>query len=404
MINSVTNGIKGMSPGRIKKLQGKIAGAGMEAAIVLYSRDVFYYTGTAQPSVLLITPKEFHLFIRRGYDFAITDGRIRLNKDNLSNESRLEMVSNKLKEWKVTKGVVGLELDIMPAETYLKWLELLPNFQIVNVSPLILEQRMKKDVDEIALIRKACHVMDAGHMRALEVLEEGTTELELSAAIEHAHRRAGDEGATIIRHPDFCAGTAMVSSGTNLCKVSGIVNSLGGVGLSAAVPIGASLKKIMRGEPIVIDKAVLHDGYYADQSRTYVIGKASSDIRSLFYSLKDVSDYVIANLTDGVKCDEIYRLAWQRSQELGLKDYFQDLGSGKIANFIAHGVGLEANELPLVMRDNHSTIHNGYVLSVEMHIMHPGYGAVKLEDMVLITNHGAEILSVSPRELFEVER
>lgn len=62
-----------MSLNRIKELQERMAGAGMEAAIILYSRDLFYYAGTAQPCVLLVTPEEFHLFIRRGYDFAITE-------------------------------------------------------------------------------------------------------------------------------------------------------------------------------------------------------------------------------------------------------------------------------------------------------------------------------------------
>ena len=375
----------------------------MEAAIVLYSRDLFYYTGTAQTGVLLITPNEFHLFIRRGYEFAMTDGEIQLDDDKISNESRLEAVSNKLKEWKVTNGPLGLQLDIMPFEAYLRWRELLPNFEIVNASPLILEQRKRKDADEIALIRKACDIVDAGHRRALEVLKEGMTELELSAAIEYAHRRAGHEGVIILRRADFFTGAATVSSGSNLCKVSGVVYSLGGRGLSTSVPVGASLKEIMRGEPVVIDKPVLYHGYHGDQSRTYVIGKASSDIRSLFNGLKDISDYLISNLSDGVKCSEIYRLAWQRARELGLHGYFQGLGVGESSNFVAHGVGLEANEPPMVRGDNHSAIHSGYVLALDMHMMHPECGAVKLEDMVLITDHGAEILTISPRELFEIE-
>ena len=389
---------------RIKELQERIAAAGMKAAIILYSRDLFYYTGTAQTGVLLVTPKEYHLFIRRGYDFAITDGAMWLDKDKISDESRLDMVPKKLKEWEVEKGQVGLELDIMPVETYLTWRELLSNFDIVNVSPLILEQRKKKDTGEIALIRQACHIIDVGHRRTLEVLREGMTELELSAAVEDAHRRAGHEGVIILRRPDFFFGAAMVSSGTNLCKNSGIAYSLGGKGLGASVPLGASMKRIMKGESVIVDKGVFYQGYHADQARTYVIGRVSSEIRSLFNGLKDISDFLISNLADGMKCSEIYRLAWQRAQELGLEDCFQGLGVGKSSTFVAHGVGLEANEPPIVAKDNHSTIHNGYVLATDIHIMHPKFGAVKLEDMVLITNHGAEILNISPRELFEIER
>ncbi len=391
-----------MSSERLREFQKRMAGAGIDAAIILYSRDLFYYTGTAQPCVLLVTPKEFHLFVRRGYDFAINETW--LDKDKLSNGSHLESVSNQLKEWKVTKGSVGLELDAISAETYLRWRALLPNFEIVDVSSFILEQRMKKDSDEIALIREACRIIDAGHRRAFEVLKEGMTELELSAAVEEANRRAGHEGVAFLRRPDFTMGPGPLGSGASLSKVSGIVYSLTGTGLSVSQPLGASWKKIMKGEPIVVDIPVLYQGYHADQSRTYVIGKASSEIRSLYYGLKDISDHIISNLAEGVKCSEIYRLAWQRARELGFGDYFQSLGIGRGSNFVAHGIGLEINEPPIVNKDNHSNIRAGYVLALDMHMMHPEHGAVKLEDTVLVTDHGAEVLNISPRELFEVGR
>ncbi len=389
-----------MSIERIKELQDRMADGGIDAAVILYSRDLLYYAGTVQPCVLLVTPKDFHLFVRRGYDFVINETW--LDRDRLSNESRLEAVSGKLKKWKVIKGSVGLELDAISAETYLRWRELLPNFDIVNVSSLILEQRKRKEPGEISVIHEACGVIDAGHKRALEVLKEGMTELELSAAVEDAHRRAGHEGLTFIRRPDFSIGRGPVGSGANLYKVSGLVYSLTGTGLSPSVPVGASLGRIKKGEPVVVDIPVLYHGYHADQSRTYVIGKANPEIRSLFYSLRDICDYVISHLAGGMKCSEIYRLARQRAQELGVADYFQGLGNGKSSNFVAHGIGLEINEPPIVNEGNHSTIHAGYVLALDVHMMHPGSGVVKLEDTVLITEHGAEVLNISPRELFEV--
>jgi len=390
-----------MSLNRIKGLQQRMAEAGMEAAIILYSRDLLYYTGTTQPSILLVTPKEFHLFVRWGYDFAIADTW--LNKGRLSSQSRLEAVVDKLKEWQITKGSLGLELDVIPAESYLRWQKLFPDFQIVNMSPLILEQRKKKDASEISLIRKACQIVDTGHRRALEVLKEGITELELAAAVEDAHRRAGHEGIFFFRRPDFFMSRGPIGSGTNLCKISGAVYSVTGVGLSAAIRAGPSLKKIMRGEPIIIDIPVIYYGYHGDQTRSYVIGKASSGIRSLYYGLKDISDYVISNLADGVSCSEIYQLAWQRARELGLEAYFQSVGGGKRSNFVGHGVGLEVNELPMLADNDHSTLHSGHTVALDMHMMHPEWGAVKLEDIVLITTKGVEILTMSPRELFEVE-
>ena len=115
-----------MSLNRIKGFQERMAEAGIEAAIILYSRDLLYYTGTTQPSILLVTPKEFHLFVRWGYDFAIADTW--LNKGRLSSQSRLEAVVDKLKEWQITKDSLGLELDVIPAESYLRWQKLFPDF------------------------------------------------------------------------------------------------------------------------------------------------------------------------------------------------------------------------------------------------------------------------------------
>lgn len=400
--NQLQKGTVAMSLNRIKELQGRMAGAGIDAAIIIYSRDLLYYAGTVQPCVLVVTPKEFHLFIRRGYDFAITETW--LDKGKLSNESRLEAVSNKLKEWKVTEGSVGLELDAISAETYLRWRELLPNFEIVNVSPLILEQRKKKDSDEIALIRKACHIMDAGHRRALEVLKEGITELELSAAVEDAHRRAGHEGLLFFRRPDFFMSRGPIGSGANLLKVSGIVYTITGVGLSAAVPAGPSLKKIQRGEPVIVDLPTVYRGYHCDQTRTYVVGKAGAGIRSLYYGLKDISDYLIANMSQGRKCKEIFQLAWERAKELKSERCFMSFGERQNTSFIGHGIGLECNELPMLSPNDDSVLEAGCTLALDMHMLHPEQGAVKLEDTILITDTGAEILTVSPRELFEIER
>lgn len=379
-----------------------MAGAGMQVAIILYSRDLLYYAGTAQPCVLLVTPKEFHLFIRRGYGFVVTETW--LDKARLSNESRLQAVSNKLKEWNVTEGSVGLELDAISAETYLAWRALLPNFEIVNVSPLVLAQRKNKDSDEITLIRKACQIMDAGHKRALQVLKEGITELGLSAAVEDAHRRVGHEGVYFIRRPDFTMGRGPIGSGSNLERVSGIVYTITGVGLSAAVAAGPSLKRIERGEPIIIDLPTVYHGYHCDQTRTYVIGKASAGIRSLYYGLKDISDYLIANISPGRKCREIFELAWERAKGLGLNSCFMSFGETQNTSFIGHGIGLECNELPMLSSNDDSILEAGCTLALDMHMMHPECGAVKLEDVVLITDRGAEMLTISPRELFEIER
>lgn len=385
---------------RIAKLQQGLAEVGIDVALVLYSRDVLYYTGTAQPSVLLVTPEIFHLFVNSGYDFAVRDTW--LERDKISFERQLEKITSKLRRWTRKKGSVGIELDTTPADRYLKWQQLLSEFRIVDVSPLILKQRRVKDEEEIACIRQACRIMDSGHRKAIEVLKEGITELELSAAVEYAHRQAGHEGIFFFRRPDFFMSRGPIGSGANLLKVSGVVYTISGVGLSAAVPVGPSLKRIQNGEPIIVDLPTVYHGYHCDQTRTYVLGKGSDGIRAIYYGLKDISDYVIANISPGKKCSEIFHLAWERAEELKLENYFMSFGETQNTTFIGHGIGLECNEPPMLSRHDHSVIERGFALALDMHMLHPEEGVVKLEDTILVTDTGAEILSVSPRELVEI--
>jgi len=387
---------------KAKEFQRRIAEAGIDAVAILYSRDLYYFTGTAQPCVLLVSPEECHLFVRRGYERAMADVGMWLDRHNLSNEGRLDAVARKLREWKIAKGVLGMELDTTPAEVYLEWQKLLPQFKIVDASPLVLEQRKAKDAEEIACIRQACKIVDVGHRRALEVLKEGITELEFAAAIEDAHRRAGHEGLSFFRRPDFFMSRGPLGSGANLMTASGIVYSIAGVGMSAALPVGPSLKKIERGESVVVDIPTLYRGYHGDQSRTYVVGKASDGLRSLHSGLKDISDYIIFNTMPGKTCKELFCLAWERARELKLESSFMNLGQKQNTSFIGHGVGLECNEPPMLAANDDSKLDAGYTLALDLHMLRDGVGVVKLEDTILITETGAEILTLSPRELFEV--
>ncbi len=135
---------------RIKKLQRRVVEADIDAALIFYSRELLYYTGTAQPSVLLVTPETFHLFVSSGYDFAIRDTG--LEKDKISLERQPARIAAKLKEWTGDKGSVGIELDTTPADRYLEWQQLLPGVRMVDISPLVLDQRKVKDEEEILCI------------------------------------------------------------------------------------------------------------------------------------------------------------------------------------------------------------------------------------------------------------
>lgn len=385
---------------RLKILQDKIKELQLCGALLFYSRDVLYYTGTAQPSYLVVLPQEYFLFVRSGLEFALND--VFIPKDRIKEERRLENIHKLIFSKRHSTNKIGTELDLLPAKQLYDFKKAFPEYEFFDVSPFILEQRQIKDVSEINKLEKACEAIDAGHEAVLSVLREGITELELAAAVENAHRLAGHEGIFFIRQPDFFMGRGPISSGPNLFKISGVVYSITGVGLSPSVPAGPSRRSISKGDLIIVDIPTLVEGYHADQTRTYVLGKANQKIKTMYNRLKEISDYLIEKIKPGLKCGEIYQMAIEKSKALKVPDVFLNFGRGRRSLMIGHGIGLELNEPPILTLYDDSKISENLVVALDMHMMDENVGVVKLEDMVLITNSRNQILTKSPRDLFEL--
>ncbi len=388
------------SENRIKILQGKIEEAGLSAALLCYSRDVLYYTGTAQPSYLVVLPQEYSLFVRSGFGFALED--VFIPKERIREKRNLKDVYKEVFSGSRTNNRIGTELDILPAKQFYEFKKIFSSYEFVNVSGIVLEQRQRKDESEIEKIKEACDVIDKGHSAVMGNLREGVTELELAAAVENAHRLAGHEGIFFVRQPDFFMSRGPLSSGANLFKASGVVYTITGVGLSPSVPAGPSRRRISKGDPVIVDIPVLVNGYHADQTRTYVLGQANHKLRAMYKSLKEIADYLIEYIKPGMKSSEIYEKAVAKARDLGVMDSYLNFGAGRRSRMIGHGIGLELNEPPTVSEYDDSELLDGYVIALDMHMMDGHVGVVKLEDMVLVRKGGNEVLTKSPRHLFEL--
>jgi len=352
-------------------------------------------------SILVITPQDYHLTVIRGMEWAMNETW--LKSDKISSGNGYRNVKERLTNWNIEKGRLGLELDILPAGQYLRLLKLFSPLSIVDISKLILEQRKIKDAEEVEHTREACRIVHCGHQRILDVLREEMTELELSSEIEDAHRRAGHEGQYFIRQFDFFMGTGPVCSGANLSKIAGKVVSISGVGLSPSIPMGASLKKIKKGETIVVDIPTHHRGYHADQSRTYVLGKPERICRSMYDGMREIADRIIDMMRPGVGCRHLYHVACTLAENMGLSSYFMRIGNdSRKVPFIGHGVGLELNEPPLLGNDNHAVLEEGMTIALELEMCGSVGEVVKLEDMLLISSEGPEFLTITPRDLHQI--
>lgn len=385
---------------RVEVLQRHLSEKGWDAALLFYSRDIFYYTGTAQPAYLLVTPTRYRLFICSGFEFAKDETG--LERTCMIEERRLESIAGIMRQ--LTEGrVVGTELDLMTVHQYHKWKTAFPGFEFMDISPTILAQRRKKDAHEINMMKRACHAQEEGHRAVLRGLKAGMTELELAAAVESAHRLAGHEGVFFMRQPDFFMSRGPIGSGGNLSRFSGVVYSVTGVGLSPAVPAGPSRKRIEYGECVVVDIPTLVGGYHADQTRTYFVGKVPDDLMALHDALVEISDCVISEARPGICCRDLFHMAMDKAASCGVEDAFLSFGNGKRSHMIGHGIGLECTESPILSKNDQSILLEGEVLVLEMHMFREGAGVVKIEDMFHIGEKENEILTRSPRTLFEVE-
>lgn len=209
---------------RIETLKEMIQISDLSGVLLSYSRDIFYHTGTAQPSYFFVSPQDYRLFVRSGFSFAYWQAQV--EKEKIREERKLANIFKEISPLLREGRKIGVELDVLPANRFLELRRIFGGFEMVDISPLLLNQRKRKDATEIEAIRKACKAIHKGHERVLSVLKEGITELELAAAVENAHRLAGHEGTCFIRQPDFFMSRGPLASGPNLYQISGIVQSI----------------------------------------------------------------------------------------------------------------------------------------------------------------------------------
>lgn len=382
---------------RIARLQRMMRERGLAGAVFFYSRDVFYYTGTAQPAYLVVLPEDYALFVRRGTEFARE--QCGLPRERIMAGGGLTQITEQMFPGPGAGQRVGAELDLMPVSLFRGLQQALGARELTDISALVLEQRMVKEGDEIACLRAAAQAAHAGHAAVLARLRPGVTELELAAAVEHAQRLAGHEGVFFIRHPDFVMSRGPLATGPNLRRVSGVVYTITGTGLSAAVPAGPSRRLVGEGDLVLVDIPPCVAGYHVDQTRMYAVGWAPEGALSLFGRLRAVADAALHALQPGTTAAQVFRAAEDKAAALGLQDSFMRFPDGRRAHFVGHGLGLELNEPPLLAVDNDTILAPGVVVALEMHVMEPEGLTLKLEDTVLVTTGEAQVLTLSPREL-----
>jgi Xaa-Pro aminopeptidase len=386
-----------MSEKRIAVLRAAMEKHAVGAVILLYSRDILYYAGVSVPSILLVTPTLARLYVRRAFGVARQDATI----DDIVPDGDLGMVTDQLRSERLEYPVIGLELDVLPVQLFLKIQKIFPHLTYRDVSPLILAQRMVKDEDELQLVRVSAAILDKGQRRALEVIREGITEVEMAAEVEAELRRNKHEGILVNRRFDAYTMYGMIGSGESLTRFAGFANVASGIGLSRAMRISASNRIMRRGDLVMIDITGSYHGYITDVTRPYVIGSASQKQIDVFETLCEVEDEILQSVRPGIPVADVYEVGVSAARETAYGEYF--MGYEEKGRFVGHGLGLELDEPPILGPNDPTIIAENMTLAVEINTIIPDFGTIKVEDSFIVKADGVELLSSTERRLYEVD-
>ena len=152
---------------------------------------------------------------------------------------------------------------------------------------------------------------------------------------------------------------------------------------------------------MVVDNPLNYRGYHSDNTRTYVVGKPTARQREVYRDVLEVQDTAVNSMRPGLAVNELYDQVLDKVKALGYAETFQGYGASQGA-YLGHGVGLELDEPPVIDARTAIPMQVNMVLAVESKFISPEFGAVFIEDTVVIREHGAEILSEADRGLAEV--
>ncbi len=336
---------------------------GLLVASPINRRYLTGFTGTA--GVALITEKDA-VFIT---DFRYTAQASEEAKNFAIIEHTIPIVdeiAKQIKHLHIEK--LGFEQDHMTYAIYKQYEEQFFT-KLVPVSNLIESLRLIKTETELQLLRDAAEIADAAFDHILTIIKPGVKEIDVANELEFFMRK---QGAT--------------SSSFDIIVASGY---------RSALPHGvASEKEIAPGELVTMDFGALYNGYCSDITRTVAVGDISEELDTIYHIVLEAEERGVAGIKAGMTGKEADDLT---------RSYITEQGYG--ANFghsTGHGIGLEVHENPRLAPTSTDVLQKDMVVTVEPGIYVDNIGGCRIEDDIIITDSGNEVITHSPKELIKL--
>ena len=239
---------------------------------------------------------------------------------------------------------------------------------MIDASPAVSEARVQKDSREIENLRTATKITDRILIEVIENIEPGVTELDVQRMIQ----------SRVLKSDAERFGVDIITSGPR----------------TANPHASTSSRVITEGDPVMIDTGVVYEGYYSDITRTIVVGEPTEEISRIYTAVREAAR-ATREITKGrIACNTLDLKAREVITDYGYGEYFP--------HRVGHGTGLDSHEPPYLASNNADLLLPGSVITVEPGVYVRDVGGVRIEDNLLVTEDGVEVLTESSRELITI--
>ena len=378
--------------GRIKKLKDRMDD--IDGALLFQAVDMCYFSGTAQDGLVYI-PRDGEPIVM------MKRSLVRAKEESPLEVRPLKNMRNLKEDLGIKTGAtIGLEMDVLPCSFYFRVNKALEDASFVDVAERIKHIRSVKSEFEIKLAKEAAQMLVEGFSTVPDHIKEGMTEVELMCRMESEMRLMGHQGSLRFRRFNSIVPIGHIMSGSSAAIPSFLASPTGGRGTSVVFPHGPGYRKIKRNEPVFVDTVGICNGYIADATRIFSLGKIEPGLVEAYEASCQIEEAIAREMMPGRTARELFELSESEGARLGYGDF---LGGpvGSKCGFVGHGVGLELDEYPVLAPLDHE-IQEGMTIAVEPKIIYPGKGVLGVEDTFLTTSSGALRLTEMPLEIWEV--
>jgi Xaa-Pro aminopeptidase len=354
--------------GRLARLRHAMDRHQLDALLITNLPNIQYLCGFTGSSGALLVADSDAIFFTDGRYAEQAHAEVQSNKIRIVKKSALAAAT----QWLVINRSrrIGIEsVHLTVAERTVVATALGRRSKLINAPPIVEDLRQIKDVDEIARIRAACQLGVELFDRLKTLLRPGIFEVEVAGDIEFVARKRGVEQMAF---PTIIAG-----------------------GRRSALPHGrASTASIPSRGFVVCDFGVILAGYCSDMTRTVHVGPPQPKARRVYNAVREAQQAALEAVRPGAAAGEVDRAARNALKNIGLGKFF--------SHSTGHGVGLEIHEEPRIAAGQKESLQTGTVITIEPGAYLPGEWGVRIEDTVVVTETGCDILTACSKDLITI--